>query len=44
MRVLRKGFLDMISSTTDKFEIIDTGHTSIEELEECIGIIDQYVK
>lgn len=44
MRVLRKGFLDMISNTTDKFEIIDTGHTSIEELEGRIKIIDQYVK
>lgn len=44
MQTLRNGFLQLISETTANYTIIDTALTPIEELENSIKIIDEYVK
>lgn len=43
MKVMREGYLKEISKTSKQFQILRTDKISIEEMGECINVLEQYI-
>lgn len=44
MKVMREGYVKEISNFSKQFQIIRTDRISIEEMGECISVLEQYIK